>query len=125
PPRGRGGGGRGAAAGGLGAGGARRRAVAGAGGLGLLPADGGGKGSVTATVARIAIAPVKGLGLVPPEAVEVGPRGVDENRRFHVVDEQGLFVNGKRLGPLVQVAPSWDPEAGALRPAFPARRAGD
>jgi uncharacterized protein YcbX len=42
-----------------------------------------------ATVARLAIAPVKGLALMHPDEVEVGRHGVAEDRLFVFVDEQG------------------------------------
>lgn len=68
-------------------------------------------------VAWIAIAPVKGLGLVAPEAVELTETGAAGDRVFHLVDERGVMVNGKRCGPLVAVRPEY---AGAsLRLRFP------
>ena len=42
-----------------------------------------------ATVARLSIAPVKGLALVHPDEVEVGRHGVAEDRLFVFVDEEG------------------------------------
>jgi uncharacterized protein YcbX len=61
---------------------------------------------VSAHVAWISIAPVKGLGLVHPDEVLVERIvGVSENRRFHLVDDAGRLANGKRFGPLVQVRP--------------------
>lgn len=63
---------------------------------------------MTGSVAWISIAPVKALGLVHPDEVVVEPYGIRENRRFHVVDADGRMLNGKRLGPLVRVTPTWD-----------------
>jgi uncharacterized protein YcbX len=40
-------------------------------------------------VVRISIAPVKSLGLVHPDEIELGPHGVVGNRRFWLVDEDG------------------------------------
>jgi len=71
------------------------------------------------TVFRISIAPVKALGLVHPEEVDVGPGGVAGDRRFWLVDEDGRLFNGKRLGPLMRVRPSWDEATGRLALAFP------
>jgi hypothetical protein len=68
-----------------------------------------------ARIAWITIAPVKGLALVHREEVELDERGVPDNRRFHLIDERGLLVNGKRLGQLVQVEADWDSGAGILR----------
>lgn len=63
---------------------------------------------VTAHVARISIAPVKSLGLVHPEHVELERGGVRGDRRFWLVDEDGRLFNNKRCGPLVGIRPEWD-----------------
>lgn len=68
-------------------------------------------------VAWISIAPVKGLGLVARDSVELTQDGVAENRRFFVVDERGKLVNGKRHGPLATVMPRVEDEVLTL--AFP------
>jgi uncharacterized protein len=71
---------------------------------------------VTARVASISIAPVKGLALVSPESVLLEEHGVRENRRFYLVDADGRLRNGKHLGRLFQVVPeSFDDGALALR----------
>jgi uncharacterized protein YcbX len=72
-----------------------------------------------AAVAWISLAPVKGLGLVHPEAVELGEGGVAANRAFYLVDRRGQMVNGKRLGALVTVVPAYDPALGTLSLTFP------
>jgi len=72
-----------------------------------------------AWVCCISVAPVKGLGLSHPEAVELGERGAAVNRAFYLVDEDAQLVNGKKLGPLVTVGASWDPVAGKLALQFP------
>jgi uncharacterized protein YcbX len=72
-----------------------------------------------ASVAWISVAPVKGLGLVHPEAVELGEGGVAANRAFYLVDERGQMVNGKRLGTLVTVVPAYEPELESLSLVFP------
>ena len=71
------------------------------------------------TVAWISVAPVKGLALLQREEVLLEPIGVAENRRFYLVDERGLLVNGKRLGPLVRIVPDYDEEAGTLALRLP------
>ncbi|HWB22809.1 MAG TPA: MOSC N-terminal beta barrel domain-containing protein [Gaiellaceae bacterium] len=59
-----------------------------------------------ATVAQINITPVKGLGLLHPDEVELTAVGVAENRRFYLVTaDRGLLFNGKDYGPLVRVSP--------------------
>jgi uncharacterized protein YcbX len=74
---------------------------------------------VSAKVAWIAVAPVKALALVQRDEVVVEPWGVGENRRFHLVDADGRMMNGKTIGPLVQVVPDWDEATGALALSFP------
>lgn len=74
---------------------------------------------MSGSVAWIAIAPVKGLALVQCKAVELEPFGVRENRRFHLVEDDGRLVNGKRFGPLVLVVPEWDEAAAVLRLRLP------
>jgi MOSC domain-containing protein len=63
---------------------------------------------MSARVVRINVAPVKSLGLVHPEEVELGERGVVGNRRFWLVDADRRLYNNKRNGPLVRVRPEWD-----------------
>jgi uncharacterized protein YcbX len=74
---------------------------------------------VEGRVAWITIAPVKGLGLVERDAVELTELGVVDNRRFHLIDDRGQMVNGKRHGPLVQVRPDYEAGAGTLALHFP------
>ncbi|HVM16204.1 MAG TPA: MOSC domain-containing protein [Gaiellaceae bacterium] len=70
-------------------------------------------------VTRLAIAPVKGLGLAHPEEVLVEPHGVTENRRFHLLDERGRFVNLLRRSDLVRVSAAYDAREERLRLEFP------
>jgi uncharacterized protein YcbX len=71
------------------------------------------------TVTRISIAPVKGLALVHPDAVELELTGVLANRRFHIVDDNGRRYSQIRNGRLVQIKPSYDPEREHLALTFP------
>lgn len=57
-------------------------------------------------IRQIAIAPVKGLGLSHPDAVELTSTGVPEDRRYALIDARGRLANGKRFGPLVAVRAS-------------------
>ncbi len=75
--------------------------------------------NAVATVSRLSIAPVKGLALVHPEEVHVGPRGVAENRRFWLVDAAGRRYALLRDGRLVQVRPHYDAAEERLVLAFP------
>src|SRR3954468_2378438 len=70
-------------------------------------------------VAQISIAPVKSLGLVHPDSVELGPYGVEGDRRFWLLDEDGRLFNNKRNGPIVQVRPDWDEDSRELALTFP------
>ena len=72
-----------------------------------------------ATVTRISIAPVKGLALVHPDAVDLELTGVRANRRFHIVDDGGRRYGQIRNGRLVQVKPTYDPDREHLALAFP------
>ncbi len=72
-----------------------------------------------ARITRISIAPVKSLGLVHPNEVELGPGGVTGDRRFWLLDEQGALYGGKRDGTLMQVRPEWDEQSRRLALAFP------
>jgi uncharacterized protein len=72
-----------------------------------------------ASVTRLSIAPVKGLGLAHPEELVLGEHGAIENRRFHLVDDAGAFVNLLRRADLVRVAAEYDAAAERLRLSFP------
>lgn len=69
-----------------------------------------------ASVARINVTPVKGLGLQHPSEVDLTERGVESNRRYYLISGWRLY-NGKDFGPLVRVAPEADD--GTLRLRFP------
>ena len=71
------------------------------------------------SVAWLTIAPVKGLGLLDCDELELQPHGVTENRRFYLIDENGRKINQKDCGILVQVRPRWDEERSRLALAFP------
>ena len=68
---------------------------------------------------RISIAPVKSLGLVHPDEIELGRHGVAGNRRFWLVDEDGRLFNNKRCGPLVRIRPDWDEDSRTLALTLP------
>jgi uncharacterized protein YcbX len=74
---------------------------------------------VTASVTWITYAPVKGLGLTRVEEAALEPSGVRENRRFHLIDDQGKLVNGKLVGALVRVGAAIDPDGTTLSLSFP------
>ena len=72
-----------------------------------------------ARVAWISVAPVKGLALAQREEVLLEPSGVREDRRFHVIGEDGRLLNGKQLGELFRVGADWDEETRTLALRFP------
>jgi uncharacterized protein YcbX len=79
--------------------------------------------AVAAHVAKISLTAVKGLALRRVEQVDVGPNGVEENRRLHLVDESGRLVNGKRSMRLSLVANRLELASGTLALEFPDGRA--
>jgi len=73
---------------------------------------------VSARVTRISVAPVKGLSLHHPEAVELAKDGVPGDRAFFIIDENNEMVSATRLGPLVSATAEHDAEAGTLAIRF-------
>lgn len=70
-------------------------------------------------VARISVAPVKSLGLLHPEEIELEEGGVRGNRRFWLRDESGALYAGKRDGSILQIRPEWDEDTRRLALTFP------
>ncbi len=70
-------------------------------------------------VARLSIAPVRSLGLLHPEAVDLTETGVAEDRRFFLIDDQDRLVDRIVAGTLVRVAAWTDREATHLALTFP------
>lgn len=74
---------------------------------------------MSARVVRISVAPVKSLGLVHPDEVELESHGVRGNRRFWLVDADGRLFNNKRNGPMIRIRPEWNEETRRLVLVFP------
>ncbi len=74
---------------------------------------------MSARVAWICLAPVKGLALRQVDRCELTEAGVTGDRRFFLVDEDDRLVNSKGLGVLQQIVPGYDDAAGALTLTFP------
>lgn len=74
---------------------------------------------MTATITSIAYSPVKGLALGHHDEAELELTGVRDNRRFHLITNDGRLVNGKVAGPLVQVAATADLDGTTLSLSFP------
>ncbi len=75
--------------------------------------------AAASTVAWLSTAPVKGLALLDHESAVLGPAGLEGDRRFHLTDETGRLVNGKRLGVLSQVVAAYDAASSTLELRFP------
>ncbi len=71
------------------------------------------------SVAAIHIAPVKSLGLAHPEAVQVGPRGIAEDRRFYLIGPGGRLVTQREMRHLVQVKAEYAEASERLQIRFP------
>jgi uncharacterized protein YcbX len=69
-------------------------------------------------VHELAIAVLKGGRLTHPKAVDVGSRGIADDRRFIVVAENGRQLDARR-GALTAVAPTWDGETRLLQLRLP------
>ncbi len=74
-------------------------------------------------IARLAIAPVKGLGLVHPDEVVLSRDGVRNDRRFYLIDPDGRLINNKTCGELIQVRPQVSDDASQLTLVFPSGEA--
>jgi MOSC domain-containing protein len=72
-----------------------------------------------ATVSWISTTPVKGLRLQQRDDVQVTEDGIPGDRAFLLVDERGAMVSVTRLGPLLEVVPEHDADAGTLSLRFP------
>ena len=55
------------------------------------------------TVSRLSITPVRSLALQHPESVEIGPRGVLDDRRFTLLTQDRRIFDATKFGPLVAV----------------------
>jgi uncharacterized protein YcbX len=72
-----------------------------------------------AWISRINVTPVKSLRLHHPDAVELGPDGAREDRRFLLVDDGLRLYNGKRDTSLVRASAAWDPASRLLGVTLP------
>jgi uncharacterized protein YcbX len=70
-------------------------------------------------VASLWVAPVKGLGLTSPAEIDLQRTGVDDNRRFALVDEEGRRLGALRDPRLVAIGTEWDAASRTLALRFP------
>jgi uncharacterized protein YcbX len=57
---------------------------------------------------------VKGLAIEARDHIELGLDGVEDDRRFCVVDETGRMLNGKRFAPMTTIGAHYEPETDRL-----------
>ncbi|MBB3084057.1 MOSC domain-containing protein [Geodermatophilus sabuli] len=72
-------------------------------------------------VSRLSMTPVKGTALHHPTSLAVTRNGVEDNRRFHLVDARHRLVNGKQHGPLVRLTAHYDGSRRHLSLQIPGR----
>jgi uncharacterized protein YcbX len=69
---------------------------------------------MSAHVSWIHVAPIKGLAIQELQEVELGKLGVENDRRFCIVDPGGRLLNAKRVQRFVTVRPHFDGEMSSL-----------
>lgn len=72
-------------------------------------------------VSRVSMTPVKGTALHHPTSLELTRNGVEDNRRFHLVDGRHRLFNGKQHGPLVRLTARYDGRRRHLSLEIPGR----
>ena len=70
-------------------------------------------------IARLSYAPVRALGLLHPEHIDLTESGLVNDRRFYLVDDRGRLVDRLLAGGLVRVAAETNDDATWLRLTFP------
>ncbi len=65
-------------------------------------------------VSRLSVSPVKGFAIWHPDEVTLEATGVAEDRRFYLVDADGLRFGALRHGPLVRFSARYDAETDEL-----------
>lgn len=73
----------------------------------------------TPVISAINVAPVKSLGLVKADRVDIGWRGIAGDRRFMLLDGAGRVVTQRQLGALTRVKAEYYDEGRSLRMTFP------
>jgi uncharacterized protein YcbX len=69
-------------------------------------------------VAWLHVAPVKGLLIEQRDHIVLGQHGVEEDRRFCLIDETDRMLNGKRFAPVATVSAHFDPATDRLELGF-------
>ena len=71
------------------------------------------------SIEAIHVAPVKSLGLAHPTSVNVGLRGILEDRRLYLIDQRDRLLTQRELGRMVQLKAEYRAEPESLRVDFP------
>ena len=69
---------------------------------------------MSAHVSWIHVAPIKSLAIQTLQEVELGRLGVENDRRFCIVDRDGKMLNAKRVPPFIAVRPHFDADMRTL-----------
>jgi uncharacterized protein len=70
-------------------------------------------------VSRLYVSPIRGFALQSLEEAFLGPAGIEENRRFHLVDAEGRRYHMEHHPQLVRVRADYDSAAQRLALTFP------
>ena len=70
-------------------------------------------------IKSIHIAPVKSLALISPSKVQLGTSGVEEDRRFLLIDKAGAMITQRQIGTIAQVSAHYCIATDTLRLDFP------
>ena len=71
------------------------------------------------TISAIYTAAVKSLALQERKTVSVAPAGIEEDRRFHLIDGGGRLLTQRQRPQLATVTSTYDPQADRLSLVFP------
>lgn len=74
---------------------------------------------MSATVAWISIAPIKGMRMQDMSEVELTADGIIGDREFFLADSNNDMVSATRLGPLLEIVPDYDQPRNRLTLNFP------
>ena len=72
-----------------------------------------------ATISAINLAPVKSLGLLSAQRVDISSRGIEGDRRFIVMDASGRVITQRQIGKLTLVTASYSSTDNMLEMTFP------
>ena len=71
------------------------------------------------SIRSIHISPVKSLALSEVDSIHVGTKGIENDRRFLVLDSDGKVVSQRQIGKLAQVSSEYSVDSDELTLTFP------